>query len=85
MEASPSSSSYKAQRQKLANLINDSEKHFQSRDVDQSYGAELGEQINEAEEVCQQKDISDQLLLSDSRRTGPGSIVKKITSDKYAI
>ena len=39
MEASPSSTSYKAQRLKVTTLINDSERHFLAKDVDQSYEA----------------------------------------------
>ena len=56
MEASPSSTSYKAQRLKVTTLMNDSERHFLAKDVDQSYDAELGKQIEEAEHICEQKD-----------------------------
>ena len=56
-EASPSSSGFTALRKKVADLRNDSEKHFRSPDVDQAYEAELGDQVEEAEDICAQKDL----------------------------
>jgi hypothetical protein len=56
MEASPSSTGYASQRKKIADIIKDAESHFRSRDVDEAYEAELGDQIEGAEDRCTQKD-----------------------------
>ena len=56
MEASPGSTGYASQRRKVADIIKDAESHFRSRDVDEAYEAELGDQIEGAEDICTQKD-----------------------------
>ena len=56
MEASPSLIIYASQRKKVADIIKDAESHFRSKDVDEAYESELGDQIEEAEDICTQKD-----------------------------
>ena len=56
MEASPSSTRYKAQRARVGAAIGDAERHFLGTSVDQSYEDQLGEMIENAEVICEQKD-----------------------------
>ena len=56
MEASPSSTRYKAQRARVGAAIGDAERHFLGTNVDQSYEDQLGEMIENAEVICEQKD-----------------------------
>ena len=56
MEASPSSIIYASQRKKIADVIKDAESHFRFQDVDEAYEAELGDQLEGAEDICTQKD-----------------------------
>ena len=51
-----SSTGYASQRKKIADIIKDAESHFRSRGVDEAYEAELGDQIEGAEDICTQKD-----------------------------
>ena len=56
MEALPSSTRYKAQRARVGAAIGDAERHFLRTNVDQSYKDKLGEMIENAEVICEQKD-----------------------------
>ena len=55
MEASPSLISYASQRKKVSNVTKDAKAHFRSQDVDKAYEAELGDQLEGAEDICTQK------------------------------
>ena len=52
MEASPSSTRYKAQRAR----VGDGERHLLGTNVDQSYEDQVGEMIENVEVICEQKD-----------------------------
>ena len=56
MEASVNSSSYTATRKKVADLLAESERHFRSDHCDMSYEEDLVAQVEEAEDLCLQKD-----------------------------
>ena len=56
MEASPSSTRYKAQRARVGVAIGNAERHFLGTNVDQSYEDQLGEMIENSEGICDQKD-----------------------------
>ena len=50
------SSGYTAQRKKVANLLAESERHFRSDNCDMAYEEDLVAQVEEAEDLCLQKD-----------------------------
>ena len=56
MEASVNSSAYTAQRKKVANLLAESERHFRSDHCDIAYEDNLVAQVEEAEDLCLDKD-----------------------------
>ena len=57
MEASVNSSGYTAQiKKKVADLLAESERHFRSDNCDMAYEEDLVAQVEEAEDLCLQKD-----------------------------
>ena len=58
IEASPDSTRYKVQREKVRDLLKEAERHLRedSRDVSLSYEGLLGNQMELSEEVCSEKD-----------------------------
>ena len=56
MEASVNSSGYAAQRKKVVDLLAESERHFRFDNCDMAYEEDLVAQVEEAEDICLQKD-----------------------------
>ena len=56
MEASVNSSECTAQRKKVANMLAESKRHFRSEHVDMAWEEDLSAQVEEAKNLCLQKD-----------------------------